>query len=340
MQHPDHQPIRTDEASTNGHSPNRVSVKANASVAARHSAVSNFDALDYASIASVPINRDSLNRNFGNPPVTSDRSNSKPGLTDTTSGFSMSSNDIDFTYGELDPYVDPAELMNKTTQNNITATETPNSTDSIDLANQALEKIQGFEQALLANENLPVRIGPSVEIIAVEQATNQPGNGPANVLALQTETGSASVVPIVNQETGETVFDVRDFSDSANGTIEMIPNAYEVDPETFDYEMANEPLTQLTPQNSSEHSVQLSQSEMYVNPIDDGQIFVAGAGDVIEVNGSDGFDHIDLACFDVKCATFSEQVIKVDDQNGSSFEVRYQDVSYAVFADGVEVRLD
>jgi hypothetical protein len=334
MQHPD-QPIRTDQASTNGRSPNGLPNPDTASAKSAPVANSNFDALDYARIASVPH----PNSQGNSQNLASSQNRSDPISIENVTSETLTSKDFEAPYGELDPYVDPAELMNKTT----TQTPTP---DAVDLANQALEKLQGFEQALLANEvSSESRLtSPAVEIIAGnDKAASTKQVGASNLVddavdselelaTAPTASQATAIVPIVNQESGEAVFDVRDFSDSADGTIEMIPNAFEVDPETFDYETADE--------SQKGMRAQASQSEVYVNPIDDGQIFVAGTGDVIEVNGNDGFDHIDLACFDVECATISEQVIKIDDQQGASFEVRFQDVNYALFADGVEVRLN
>jgi hypothetical protein len=142
-------------------------------------------------------------------------------------------------------------------------------------------------------------------------------------------------------ETGESIFDVRDFSDSAAGTIEPIPGSFDVDPDLFEIktndELESSGDSRQTHANSPQHD---NNSELHNSPIVDNQVFVAGTGDIIQINGSDGFDHIDLACFDVKWAMFSEQVIQIDNQQGTSFEIQYQDISYALFADGIEVRLD
>jgi len=70
------------------------------------------------------------------------------------------------------------------------------------------------------------------------------------------------------------------------------------------------------------------------------EVFLARTGDVIEVNGEDGFDRIDLACFDINCATISSNKIRIDDEQTGSFEIHFKGVDYAIFANGVKIRLD
>jgi hypothetical protein len=241
-----------------------------------------------------------------------------------------------------------------------------------DSANQTLEQIGDFQQQLElleseASQRQPMPVNPKVEIIgtkanemeAVENVQESPVGQPVEVpgdevtsIAWFAELSASDTanslatpapqtsIPIVDQETGETMFDVRDFSDAADGVIEPIPGAFEFEPDLFDFKTIDEieksedskQVVPAAPQDNAD-------SGSRPDPHTENQILVAGTGDVIQVNGSDGFDHIDLACFDVKWATFSEQVIQVNDQQGSSFEIHYQDIAYALFADGIEVRL-
>lgn len=148
--------------------------------------------------------------------------------------------------------------------------------------------------------------------------------------------------PVTTTLSGESIYDVRDFDRCADLPIDPIPGALALDPERSERHMidptAAQPVEEIN--GLDEHENDGAQpGASSVAPIED-QLFVAGKGDVIEVNGGDGFSHIDLACFDVKWATFSEQMILIDDRQGSAFEVHYQDVAYALFADNVQVRLD
>ena len=338
MQQPDHLPIRTDGGSTKNQAPKQAKNQqvghSFAATAANTLGQTSFDALDYARISSIPA-------------TTADtRGQLPPAEIQATASddFFSTSTEIDIPYGELDPYVDPAELMSNPMQSTSPVTEnnstsTTDATSATNLANQALERIQGFEQQLFENETEPVRMAPpAVEIIAaapvdsVQEANHADVGEPPESNGADDHTASTPLaVPIVRQETGESIFDVRDFGDAAAGAPEPIPGAFEVDPELFDFQTIESEATSV-PLNIN--------SEMYVNPIEDEQIFIAGDGDVIEINGREGFDHIDLACFDVAWATFADQVINVDDQQGIAFQVRYQDIDYALFSNGVEVELN
>lgn len=203
---------------------------------------------------------------------------------------------------------------------------------------------------------------PNVEVLSAPAADSANpacvplSNPSAQVLAPQ---ASSNAVPIVeaseNDGFREAVFDVRDFSDSSNGVITPIPGTHEVDPDYFEFNVVEkkpdsgasnprkEPLTssasmpmpaQLDPQTSlipDHYSTKQAES--------DDQLFVANDGDVITINGDDGFGYIDLACFDVSQATFENQVIKIDAGDGTFFEIRHRSIPYALFNDGVEVDL-
>ncbi|MEM7784791.1 MAG: hypothetical protein AAF623_15685 [Planctomycetota bacterium] len=69
-------------------------------------------------------------------------------------------------------------------------------------------------------------------------------------------------------------------------------------------------------------------------------VFIAKQNDVIEIDGSDGYDHIDLSCFERKSARIEKGRIVIDDGKDSRFEVRYQGIDYAVFARNIRVELN
>ncbi|MFT5299966.1 MAG: hypothetical protein ACI814_000739 [Mariniblastus sp.] len=172
----------------------------------------------------------------------------------------------------------------------------------------------------------------------------------------------STAVPFTHSEgVTEAVYDVRDFADLANQPLAPIPGAFEVDSDLFDFESLNSTTTQPTPLKEPAELVELAAQaiqatpagldtphndwqatdpiEAYEDTLEEDQVFIAKTGEIIEVNGDEGFDHIDLACFDVSCATFTDNTIKVDNQCGSAFEVRHQGIDFALFADGVKVKL-
>ena len=67
--------------------------------------------------------------------------------------------------------------------------------------------------------------------------------------------------------------------------------------------------------------------------------FFADGGDVIRIDGNDGFDFIDLTCFERNSAEVKPDRIVVQDQENPAFEVHYKNVDYALFAYGVKVDL-
>ena len=75
------------------------------------------------------------------------------------------------------------------------------------------------------------------------------------------------------------------------------------------------------------------------NSTEKDELFLAGEGDVIKIDGNDGYDFIDLACFNRTAAVISAGRIVVTEESGSKFEVQYQNVSHVEFADGVRIEL-
>jgi hemolysin activation/secretion protein len=59
---------------------------------------------------------------------------------------------------------------------------------------------------------------------------------------------------------------------------------------------------------------------------------------VIRVNGNDGYQYIDMTCFDIKQASFQGNRIHV--RNGvQEFEIEYENITHVLFANGQQVEL-
>ncbi|MEL6826046.1 MAG: hypothetical protein AAFN91_07305, partial [Pseudomonadota bacterium] len=68
-------------------------------------------------------------------------------------------------------------------------------------------------------------------------------------------------------------------------------------------------------------------------------MFLAENDETIQLSGNDGFDVIDLKCFDVSCATFSPNLILVDDGQGTRIRIEHVGIELAIFANDFEVDL-
>ena len=143
-----------------------------------------------------------------------------------------------------------------------------------------------------------------------------------------------SVVTNLKPESNEQFYDIRNFSDSASGKIELIRGAYKADLEYWNSQpLASQPSQ--TEQTTSE--IEEKNSE---DIFEKDEVFLARTGDIIQVKGEDGFDRIDLACYDINCASISANSIRIDDEQNGSFEIHFVDVAYAIFANGVKIQLD
>lgn len=69
-------------------------------------------------------------------------------------------------------------------------------------------------------------------------------------------------------------------------------------------------------------------------------LFLAENDQVIKLNGGDGFDTIDLKCFDVSCANFSANRIVINDGHGIHFRIEHRDIQKALFANDCEIDLN
>lgn len=73
---------------------------------------------------------------------------------------------------------------------------------------------------------------------------------------------------------------------------------------------------------------------------DNNEVFLARTGDIIKVSSEDGFDHIDLACYDINLASISPNTIRINDVQTGSFEIHFVGIDYAIFANGIKIRFD
>ena len=77
----------------------------------------------------------------------------------------------------------------------------------------------------------------------------------------------------------------------------------------------------------------------------DGDCFIARPGEVISIDGNQGFDHIDLRSYGIDEASFSPGTILLHggvDGNGDaeeSISIRYRGIRFAIFKGEVRVEL-
>lgn len=175
-----------------------------------------------------------------------------------------------------------------------------------------------------------------IDIDLVSQ--NQPAG--VQVEIVQTvERGGSSAEAFADNSIDEAIqleqleFDVRNFEEP-NGAEEKQPapirGGFELDQDHFDYVAPELGEVAAPTQVASTESERAAQSD---------NLFYADAGDVIYVDGKEGFGHIDLACFDVSDATFQGNEIQIACEDGTSFQIDYRNVTHALFADGVEIEL-
>ncbi len=151
-----------------------------------------------------------------------------------------------------------------------------------------------------------------------------------------TPTEPHPIVADLKPESREPLYDIRNFRDSASGKIELIRGAYRADAES--QAIQSPPPQPIEQTDSKIHSKTANSNSEDI--FDKDEVFLARTGDVIEVNGEDGFDRIDLACYDIDCASISSNKIRIDDAQTGSFEIHFTGVDYAIFANGVKIRLN
>ena len=152
-------------------------------------------------------------------------------------------------------------------------------------------------------------------------------------------------------------FNVNAFADAIDvveGTPAPIRGAFEVDQEFFDYQVVEQPdiyaetgqpATDELEHESSLDSPPLESAVAAAIPdaepesVPDDNYFWANTGDVISIDGNQGYGHIDLACFDITDATFRGNQIQIACDDGTSFLIEHCNLTHAIFADGVEIEL-
>ena len=82
-----------------------------------------------------------------------------------------------------------------------------------------------------------------------------------------------------------------------------------------------------------------AQSAQETAPPESDETFLVDEGDVIRIDGNDGYDFIDLTCFERKTAVIKRDRIIVADENNPAFEVHFKNVQYVLFADNVRIDL-
>ncbi len=125
---------------------------------------------------------------------------------------------------------------------------------------------------------------------------------------------------------------------------EPIQGSFDCDPDYFDLhssrQCANQPLAMPSldaqrptcgPPPSSAIADEISASDQI-------GVIWAKENELIHVDGKDGYEYIDLTCFDLLQASFEANRIRIRTQS-HHFEVEYRNVSYAVFAGGQQVEL-
>ncbi|MDB4380485.1 hypothetical protein N9Z70_03760 [Mariniblastus sp.] len=284
----------------------------------------NFDALDYASIS------------LSSPRRTE---NETPPREPTANA------------PDIDPYIDPSELRKSDLQS-LRDTDagplSPKSEIKLPAANDSNEMISPSsdshkspmqpETHLETTGTTPVAHLSSGQHDNVQIHQELPPvtwfSDPLSIITPRTSpsTKPRSVVTPLKPESSEPFHDIRNFSDSASRKIELIRGAYRSDSES---RMIQSPSPESSQQASSE--IEKKKSE---DIFDKDEVFLARTGDIINVNGEDGFDRIDLACYDVNCASISPNSIRIDDEQTGSFEIHFVGIDYAIFANGVKIRLD
>jgi hypothetical protein len=241
----------------------------------------------------------------------------------------------------------------------------PNNAEALDSGSTLDTEANPMSHSTPADARMPNGFFDSV-------ASDQPAERTRRPEAGSTEAPSNRAVPLAdawdgNPEFGDPVFDVHDFIDSANGVIELIPGTQEFEPDFFEFNVVEEreareieeretresatmpPLSNSATARSkslnadvtraADSATNYSLAQPPTAPVSENQLFVASTGDVIKIDGDDGFGYIDLACFDVRQASFEKQVINIDDGAGTVFAIQHHNIPYVLFADGVEVDL-
>jgi len=255
----------------------------------------------------------------------------------------------------VDPFIDPSELAKPDSKNTHNAIPDQFSTAGLSQSPATTsphEPISPLHELPLDNTQTEAlrkttKTG-DVPQSPLEKQNNMPTqeafptatwfSDPLSVITPRTNTPTEPhpIVADLKPEPNEPLYDIRNFRDSASGKIELIRGAYRADAESQAIQSPPPQPTEQTASNIYSKTANSNSQDIF----DKDEIFLARTGDVIEVNGEDGFDRIDLACYDINCASISSNKIRIDDEQTGSFEIHFSGVDYAIFANGVKVRLN
>lgn len=213
---------------------------------------------------------------------------------------------------------------------------------------EILETISGYQAEDEADHNLDPKseLEPTTDSSILDNPTDklELANSTDELPGQSGEIAVESLDEITQPE-----FNVSAFADAeeiVEGTPAPIRGAYEVDRELFDYQVVERPdpyadisqtgEDQTEPETDSVNAMEITADEATEQ---DDNYFWANTGDVITIDGNQGYGHIDLACFDVSDATFRGNQIQIACDDGTSFLIEHCNVTYAIFADGVEIEL-
>jgi hypothetical protein len=286
----------------------------------------NFDALDYASFSlsssrraenQAPLREPAETDPYINPSeLAKSQATGRPD-SDTRSLTPDAESRLPERTSPDEVSVPPSELHNSTARpaSHVEITETTTARPT----NNALED---FDNMQIHEELPPVIWFSDPSPIITPHSPTKPSPRPQ------------SVVSNLKPESNEQFYDIRNFSDSASGKIELIRGAYKADLEYWN----SQPLaSQPRPTEQATSEIEQKNSE---DIFEKDEVFLARTGDIIQVKGEDGFDRIDLACYGISCASISANSIRIDDEQNGSFEIHFVDIAYAIFANGVKVQLD
>mgnify|MGYP001031712983 FL=1 len=255
----------------------------------------------------------------------------------------------------VDPYIDPSELAKPDSKNPHNAIPGQFSTAGLSQSPATTsphEPVSPLHELPLNNtqSEAPRKTTKTGDVPQrpLEKQNNMPTqeafptatwfSDPLSVITPRTNTPTEPhpIVADLKPEPSEPLHDIRNFRDSASGKIELIRGAYRADSES--QAIQSPPLQPIEKTDSKIHSKTANSKSEDI--FDNDEVFLARTGDVIEVNGEDGFDRIDLACYDINCASISSNKIRIDDEQTGSFEIHFTGVDFAIFANGVKIRLN
>ena len=209
----------------------------------------------------------------------------------------------------IDPYIDPSELREP-------YSDSFRGVNLDSLATESKVKLPAKSKSIEGIS--PVRSFPGpLSIIPPHKSPS------ARLQSAATSLKSESSAPFPN---------IQNFSDFISRETELARSADRSDSESK--------TTQLSPPEPFQQADSEIEDKESEDLFDNDEVFLARTGDIINVNSEDGFDHIDLACYAINCASISTNAIRIVDEKSGSFEIHFAGIDYAIFADGIKVRLN